>query len=104
MSAWCDFSARVKRPAKPGTLRDLANADAEACVKLADCYVWGSYREGKTSGGSFEKVPVEVTLSIWDGGEQLIEIREEGTVGELRELTGRVAKKVLDATRDRASG
>ncbi len=78
-------------------LLGLTDADPNAWLKVADSYVWGEYHELKSDGAEFSKVPVKMTLYIWNGEGAPKEIVQQGTVGELKSVLERLVQLSFEA-------
>jgi ankyrin repeat protein len=76
----------------------LIDQDKTAWQRVADVYVWGSYKEEKAPGVNFGQVPVTVSLSAFDGSNDLMELSEKTVVAQLPKtmdnLVGRLLLKV----------
>ncbi|HEY4246148.1 MAG TPA: ankyrin repeat domain-containing protein [Lacunisphaera sp.] len=69
-------------------LLGLAEADSSAWMQVADYYFWGSYE-------TIDK-DLKITLTLWNGREQPVEMTETGPAGDVPALSARLARKILE--------
>ena len=81
------------------TVLGLSEGDPEAWRHVADLYVWGSFHELPAAGADFAATPVEVELSLWDGVNPVVLIKEKATVAQLPALARQLANRCLDGAR-----
>lgn len=80
-------------------VRGLAESDPDAWQRVADLYVWGSYRELPGSETAFVQTPVELELTLWDGVSPPLRLREKTVVSQLPALARRLADRCVDTAR-----
>jgi ankyrin repeat protein len=73
----------------------LVDQDKNACQRVADVYVWGSYKEEKAPGATFEQVPVTISISAFDGSNEMIELSEKTFVAQLHETAEILVSQLL---------
>ncbi|MHC4308326.1 MAG: CsgG/HfaB family protein [Planctomycetota bacterium] len=81
---------------------DLVENEPNAWQKVADFYVWGSYREVESSGIPFDRVTVEATVTIWDGTGKPKQFSDKGTVARLSDLSNKLISNIVEYTRSRS--
>lgn len=81
-------------------LDGLALPRGDGVADLADCYVWGFFKELPASDVPFPAVPIAVTLHLWRPSGELTILRETMPVGSVQEridaLLGRITALALD--------
>ena len=77
----------------------LVENEPNAWQKIADFYVWGSYREVESSGIPFDRVTVEATVTIWDGTGKPKQFSDKGTVSKLSDLSNKLISNIVEYTR-----
>ncbi len=73
----------------------LVDTNPKAWQRVADMYVWGSYKEEKSPGLSFDQVPVSMTITLSNGRSELKEITKRVKVGRLSEALKDIAREIL---------
>ncbi len=80
-------------------VRGLTENDPDAWQRVADFYVWGSYRELPAPDAAFAQTPVEVELTVWDGLTAPRQVKDEAAVADLPALARRLAAQALGMAR-----
>ncbi len=84
-------------------VRGLTENDPDAWPRMADLYVWGSYRELPAPDTAFAQTPVEAELTLWDGSGAPRQVKDRAVVADLPALARRLAARALDAAQQPAS-
>ncbi len=80
-------------------VRGLTENDPDAWQRVADFYVWGSYRELPAPGTAFAQTPVEVELTLWDGLAAPRQMKDKAVIADLPALARRLAAQGLGMAR-----
>lgn len=80
-------------------LAGLTDTDPDAWQKVADVYVWGSFKEEPVDGAAFENVPVTIVLQVSNGTSERRELQWKGTVKTLATGLDALAGQVIEASR-----
>jgi ankyrin repeat protein len=79
----------------------LTDSDPEAWQRVADFYVWGTFSEGNSEGIAFDKVPVNISVQVWNGAGAPRDVRWEGMVRDLEQGLTSISSNVLSLTQER---
>jgi ankyrin repeat protein len=85
-------------------LAGLTDTDPDAWQKVADLYVWGSFREETADGAVFEDVPVSIALQVSNGTGGIREARWQGPVKSLPTGLEALSAQVIEAARGLGDG
>ena len=80
-------------------LMGITEYDRDAWHRVADYYVWGTFKESPRDATAWDAQPVEVVVTAWDGESAPRELRWEGKVNELESGARALARDVLALAR-----
>jgi len=72
----------------------IVQANHDQWLRIADYYVWGTYREINSSGVPFDEVDIEFQVEIWDGGTNRKKFTIQGKVGNRDSLIKQIVERI----------